>query len=192
MNNPISEKLTQELHPRQLAASLMAGVITGILEVPIEISFAALIFTGVLAPYLSNGIGFFLMGAIIFSVMSALLSSYPGSVSLPQDTSAVIIAVMAAGITASMIGASQHTMFLTVLATITIASLITGFSLLVMGIFHLEKLIRYIPYPVIGGFLAGTGLLLFFGGLSVSTGASISFATLPLLFQSHTLATWLP
>jgi len=29
--------------------------------------------------------------------------------------------------------------------------------------------VRYIPYPVMGGFLAATGWLLFKGGLQVST-----------------------
>jgi len=96
------ESFRQNFRPKTLVPSLATGLVAGILEVPIEISFAALIFTGILTPYLSAGIGYMLMGAIILSLTSALLSALRGGLALPQDTSAVIIAAIAAGIAASM------------------------------------------------------------------------------------------
>ena len=59
-----------------------------------------------------------------------------------------------------------------------LATLATGFTLLILGWFKLGRLIRFVPFPVIGGFLAGTGWLILQGGLSVTAGAQIGFGSL--------------
>jgi SulP family sulfate permease len=192
MNTPAIPRFRDELQPSKLLSGLLTGLIVALLEVPLEISFAALIFTGLLAPYISYGIGYLCMGAVVLSLVSALLSSYPGSLSLPQDTSAVIIAAMAASISVAMGAAPANTMLVTVLAGIVTASLLVGVIFLALGKFRLGNLIRYFPYPVIGGFLAGTGLLLFLGGLGVSAGVSVTPPEFLAIFQPQTLARWLP
>jgi SulP family sulfate permease len=63
---------------------------------------------------------------------------------------------------------------------------------LVLGRFKLGTLIRYLPYPVVGGFLAGTGWLLVSGALGVLTGTSLTLAQLPTLLQPDLLVRWLP
>ena len=62
----------------------------------------------------------------------------------------------------------------------------------VLGTFRLGTMVRYVPYPVIGGFLAGTGLLLIDGAVNVMAGNAISASTLPLLLQAESLVRWLP
>ncbi len=171
---------------------LTTSLVTAILEVPVGISFAALIFTGVLSPYLSSGIGILLAGAAMLSLVSAIFNSYPGSISLPQDTSAVIIATMAASIAVLISDGPPEILFLTVLAAITCSSVITGLTFVVLGSFRLGRLIRYIPYPVIGGFLAGSGLLLFIGGIGISANLSVNITSISELFQSSRIIFWLP
>ncbi len=39
------------------------------------------------------------------------------------------------------------------------------------------NLIRFVPYPVVGGFLAGTGWLLFKGGIYVASGVEVHLST---------------
>ncbi len=51
-------QLLQELHPGRLLPGLTAGVVIALLDIVVEISFATLIFSGVLSQYVSNGIGF--------------------------------------------------------------------------------------------------------------------------------------
>ena len=53
----------EEFRIQKLVPSLSAGLIVGITDVSFEISLAALIFSGVLAPFVANGIGFLLFGA---------------------------------------------------------------------------------------------------------------------------------
>src|SRR5262249_5833751 len=52
--------------------------------------------------------------------------------------------------------------------------------------------IRFIPYPVVGGFLAGSGWLLVLGSIRVMTGQSVSLWEPGLLFEHGLPAKWLP
>jgi len=80
----------------------------------------------------------------------------------------------------------------TILAAIILTSLATGAVFLALGQFRLGSLIRFIPYPVIGGFIAGTGWLLVSNSVRMMTGIPLGFRGLPLLLQPETLLHWLP
>jgi SulP family sulfate permease len=56
----------------------------------------------------------------------------------------------------------------------------------------LGNLVSYLPYPVIGGFLAGTGILLVFGAFQVMTGRNVTLLNLAPLFQNGAWWFWLP
>ena len=60
--------------------------------------------------------------------------------------------------------------FLTVVAATLVVTVLCGVVFLVLGTFRLGNLVRFVPYPVVGGFLAGTGWLLFKGGIYVASG----------------------
>ena len=58
--------------------------------------------------------------------------------------------------------------------------------------FRLGSLVRYVPYPVIGGFLAGTGWLLVSGIIKNYAGIEISLNNVSQLFSWEILSQWLP
>jgi len=155
-------------------------------------SFAALIFTGPLEKFVAQGIWIGLFTALVVGTIVALASSCPGVIAIPQDRIAPILALMATSMVAKMGTASPQDKCLAVLAAIAIVSLITGSFLFVLGRLKLGNLIRYIPYPVIGGFLAGSGWLLVRGSMRVMTGQTLSLSTLALFFQPGMLVHWLP
>jgi SulP family sulfate permease len=182
-----------EFQPKRLVPSLTAGAIVGITGVSMEISLAALIFSGVLAPYVAQGIGFILFGAFIILLIGAFASSVPGAMTIPQDTPAAILALIAAGIAGAMSAtATLEETFTTVVAAVICTTLLTGLTFILVGRFKLSGFARFIPYPVVGGFLAGTGWLLTRGAFSVMTGLSLALEEIPLLFQTDILVHWLP
>jgi SulP family sulfate permease len=147
--------------------SLTAGFVVGMLQVALAISFAALIFAGSLAPFLSQGIGYALVSSMIVGAIIALFASWPGFVGGNQDVPAAIMALMASTIAGSMPAmATADQTFVTVIVTIAITALLTGLFFLGTGYFRLGGLVRFLPYPVVGGFLAGTGWLLIAGSVS--------------------------
>jgi SulP family sulfate permease len=181
------------LNPRQIALGLSAGAIIGLINLAVQLSLAALIFSGPLAGCISNGIGLLLMGSCVFAVVLALLSSRPAVVATVQDAPAAVVALIAANIAATVpTGTDGAALYATVVAAIALTTLIIGATFLLLGQFQLGSLIRYLPYPVVGGFLAGTGWLLLLGGFGVMTTVPAQMADVPSLFQPPRLWQWLP
>lgn len=185
--------LKEELQPRLLIPSLISGAVTAILTVIESVSYAALIFSGVLAVHITTGIGVALTAAAVAGLVMSITSSYPGTIAVPQNKIAPILALIAASVVATMpTGATDEQTLLTVIAVIVISSLVTGLFLAALGVFKLGGLIRFIPYPVIAGFLAGTGWLLLLGSIKAMTGTEVTLSSIPVLFEKTVFIKWLP
>ena len=186
-------EITHDFTSARLVPGFTSGLVVGLVEVIIAISFAALIYAGELSSYVANGIGFALISAIIIGVAVALKTSLPGTVAGNQDAPAAIMAVMAAAIVASMPGnATGLETFVTVAVAIALATLFCGIFLWGLGYFNLGGLVRFLPYPVGAGFLAGTGWLLVTGSISMMTSITPNILGQSTLFQAEILLRWLP
>jgi SulP family sulfate permease len=193
MTKTLTSHLRQTLQPKHILPALTTGFIVALLDVFVEISLAVMIFSGDLSAYVSRGIGFALFGAMTLSFVAIILTSFPGSVVLPQDSPAAILALMATSIAARLaVSATTESVFATFVVTVMLTTVLTGFLFLLLGQFKLGGMVRYIPYPVFGGFLAGTGWLLVQGGMGLVTGASLTVSQLPALFKPDTLFMWGP
>lgn len=172
------------IQPRQLLPTLTAGLVTGILEVIEVTAYAVLIFSGALSAYIPRAIGLMLMGEVVVVSLIALFCSLPGLVAGLQDTVVAILALISAAIVNQMpVSATHQEKFATAVVAIALSTLLTGALFLSLGQSKLGNIIRFIPYPVIGGVLAGSGLLLTFGAVSVMTGAPVSLFHLNPIFQ---------
>jgi sulfate permease, SulP family len=188
-----SAPLRQKLKPQNFVPTLTSGFVAGLLEAALAISFATLIFTGPLAEYRALGVGLALLGAILSSTVVALFTSLPGTLGGNQEVPAVIMTLIAAEIVLLIpAGATAAEMLLTVLAAIAITTLLTGTVFLALGYFKLGNLMRFLPYPVVGGFLAGTGWLLVTGALGIMVALPPELSSLPDLLQPAILIRWLP
>jgi SulP family sulfate permease len=138
---------------------------------------------------LSQGIGFALTGALAIATIIALFATLPGTIGSNQDVSVAIFTIISTSIISMMPrGASSESMFYTVITAIALTVLLTGLFFLALSSFRLGGLIRYFPYPVVGGFLAGAGWLLFKGGFTLTTGK----CSLAELLEPSLLSHWFP
>jgi len=96
--------MTKDSAVSDFIPSLIAGTINGIIFVVSAMALAALIFTGPLSPYLSQGIGILLVGSVIFALFSAITATYPLILIAPQDIPIAILALMAASLGAGISG----------------------------------------------------------------------------------------
>lgn len=159
------------------------------LEVIIILSFTALIFSGPLAGEAPYGLGLLLAGNALLCACISLLSSFPGTIAITQDAPSAILALAAISVAAALpAGTLPSAQFATLVVMISGATLVTGLFFLLLGYFHLGDLVRYLPYPVVGGFLAGTGWLLLTGAYGVMAGPT----GLVNLFHPANLLRWLP
>lgn len=186
-------QILQALHPRLLLPCLSAGVVGAIIQLSNCLSFAVLIFSGILSPAISIGIGLALFSGLIINTIFALLSSVPGISGSAKGGPAVIYAIIAADIVSTMPStASFQETVLTVVAAIGLSTLLTGLVFLLLGHLKLGGVVRFIPYPVIGGFLAGMGWLLLRGSITTMADIQFTYSTISQLFQPALLVRWLP
>lgn len=184
--------LSQNLTPSIIVPAVTAGMIVGVLQILVQISYATLIFSGPLSSYLGQGIGLALFGSFVLALVMALTSTFPATVAAAQDSPAAILALVSVSISVG-ISATGNTSaaFATMISAIVLTALLMGVFFFALGYFKLGRFVRYIPLPVIGGFLAGTGWLLVQGGINVMlssqvTTTGLDFISPPLLLR------WVP
>ncbi len=176
---------------KALAGALAAGALNGLLAVVTAVAFAALIFRGPLAAEAEVGLALALFAAAVLGLVIALMSGYRGMVGGIAEPAA-ILGLAAAEIAAVLGQGTGATLLATVLATLLSASLLTGLFLTALGHFRWGHLTRYIPPPVVGGFLAGVGWLLLAGAVETLTGRDLAPDDLGALVSVEMMLRWLP
>ena len=185
--------MTEDSKYSNILPSLIAGLVNGIIFVVSAMALGALIFTGELSSYLPQGIGILLFGSLIFALFSAVTASYPIIISAPQDIPIAILALMATTIVATSGSSwSAQEQYEFIFVTIGLTSVLVGLFFYILGKFKLGKLVRFIPFPVVGGFLAGTGWLIVQFSFSMMTDVDPTINNLSAFFTSDMLIRWVP
>ncbi|OED41859.1 hypothetical protein AB833_08450 [Chromatiales bacterium (ex Bugula neritina AB1)] len=129
-----------------------------------------------------------MLGSLISGLVATYASGFSISVSIPQDVPAAILAIMAATIANESAQPASIETFATVVVVMAVSTFLTGTLLWLFGHYNLGRLVRFLPYPVVGGFMAGTGWLLITGGFGVVTEGAFS----PALLLTESLLQWVP
>lgn len=188
------EQVLRRLKQSGMVSAIVSGLVSGTLVVIFDISLAALLLTGEpLGRHLPQGIGIFLVSSVITGTIVALGSSFRPVIAAPQHDTGVILASMAAGIAASIAKIDPNlNPFPTIVAGVAVSSLATGALFLVLGLLRLGILVRFIPYPVVGGFLAGAGWLAVQGSVAIMSSSNAHWEDLPNLVRPEVLAKIMP
>ena len=183
---------------------IAAALIIGAVEIVLAVAFAAFVFGGLLQQNLPDGIGLYLVAAALTLATFAWRGGRRGVVGSVQDAAAAVLAGAAAAAAARAAQISQVAalagiedyeapdVFLTVIAATLVVTVLCGAFFLVLGWRGWGNLIRFVPYPVVGGFLAGTGWLLFTGGIHVASRVQIHLDRVDDLVRPYALVRWLP
>ncbi len=165
---------------------------TGAVGLSISISFAALIFSGELKNYVGTGVGIVLFSGIVLHIIIACFSSFPGMIADIEPLGTAILATIVANIASAMSSeATPEELLLTVVAAMALTSLLTGAFLFALGLFKIGNLTRFTPYPVLGGFLAGTGWLLVAGSIEMMANTTLSWQEPAVIFQTNIFQQWI-
>ncbi|GMB79346.1 SulP family inorganic anion transporter [Shinella zoogloeoides] len=170
----------------------MFGLIAGVDGLGTGVAFAALIFSGALAEGFAAGVSVMLLSSVLLAAYISLRSRYPASVAQVQETTIAILASAITVATAAMGAAGSGEKVATAFAVLASSTLATGILFYLSGQFRLGALVRFLPYPVVAGFLAGSGWLLLEGALMMIGHADTTLGRLPSLDQSAVLGVLLP
>jgi sulfate permease, SulP family len=169
------------LGPKFRAAlnDVLGGSAASVLTVTFGLSYALLIFAGPLAPYLSYGVAATFISSAVLASVIALGSSLPFAIAGPESSTAAMTGILASSLIERMTATDPSAPLLVpVLITLGLASIATGIVLCGFGLTRMGRAIRYVPYPVVGGFLGATGWLILIGSIRVITGHRLQFSTL--------------
>ena len=147
--------------------TISTGLFTGLIAVIVSISYASLIFSGELAPYLGHGIALAITSIVIVGLLQTFLSdSSYFVVQVDDDTAPVMVLFIGFLIASLPVNLSPEQLFTNVLAAILISTFIAGLTLTVVGSFKLGNLLQFLPYSAVGGYFAAVGWLLLVGTLN--------------------------
>ena len=182
----------EEFKPKNLVPGVAAGILVGLTIAIIAVSFSSLIFSGPYGEFQARGIGLGLVSAVIITIPVAILSRIPGAIGSVQEGPTIILALMAVHLAEHFDVEHTAQKLPTLLVALAIATFITGLLLFLMGHYKLGKLVRFIPFPVVAGFLAGGGWLLVVGSIGTMADYPLTLANIPALLEPDQLILWLP
>ena len=169
---------------KQATTVLTVGLVSGVSVIIGFLALATLVFSGDLAPYLSQGIGLVLFGILAGCIVIALCSGFLGAVSAPAVPTMLMLGVIGGSLTAT-----GDQLFPTMVAVIVICSLATAACALLIWRLRLAHLVRFVPYPVSSGFVAGTGGIACALALSLM-GVRPEAAAVEKMFEPLVVANW--
>ena len=140
------EKTNAIFNFKHLKGDLFGGITAGIVALPLALAFGV-----------SSGLGpsAGLYGAIFVSFFAALFGGTSTQISGPTAPMTAVSMVVIAGIVASFEGDVSSA-----LPAILTVFLLAGLMQVGLGLIGLGKYIKYIPYPVVSGFMTAIGVII--------------------------------
>jgi SulP family sulfate permease len=154
---------------RAAMTDVFAGAICSVLSIAYCLSYAALIFTGPLENLLAYGVAVTFLSAAVGGAVVALRSSIPFAIAGPDSSISVVLAAMVATLVQRLVAGGGNHLLEPTLIALSLSTALTGGLLCVLGYANAGRAIRFVPYPVIGGFLGATGWLMITGAIQVIT-----------------------
>ena len=188
----LASELRADAASARFPAALSTGLVIAVLMVVVQTSIAAIIFSGPLVPFVGQGTGAILFGAFAMCLIVALSGTYKGTISVPHFAPAAALFGVGGGVAASMTAAPEEAVFATMVVIIALSALTTALLFGLVGWFRLANLSRFMPYPLVGGFLGGLGWFLILSGVSITCGITLNWETFPELLESDMVWRWGP
>ena len=142
---------------QNVSADLMGGLTAAVTAIPLAIAFGVLAFSPLGPDYASAGALAGLYGAIFTGFFAALWGGTPCQVTGPTGPLTTVSTAMVATL------ALRHDSPETAIALTFLCVSMAGVCQVLLGFLRVGGMIKYIPYPVIAGFMNGIAILIALG-----------------------------
>lgn len=144
------------IETNNIKGDFFGGVTAGIVALPLALAFGIQAFGGINSPDAAPmGALAGLIGATLLGFFAALFGGTHSQISGPTGPMTVITASL---ISAAWTASSGN--FSAVLIAMAMAGIFCGLFQILFGIIRIGKYVRYIPYPVLSGFMSGIGVII--------------------------------
>ncbi len=140
--------------PKTLAGDFWGGLAAMLVALPSAIAFGVTIYAPLGASAAAQGALAGILGAMALGLIAASLGGAPRLISAPCAPAAAVLAAFA--IERLQAGSDA----VSIMLMLTVLGLMAGLLQVAFGALRLGKLIEYMPYPVVSGYLSGVGLII--------------------------------
>ena len=150
-----------------IKGDILGGITTSVIALPLGIAFGIVAFAPLGSEYMAQGALAGLYGVIVAGILPSVMGGTPGQITVPTAPTAVMVtSIIVTLLKDSDIRAlTPDIQIQVILVLISMTILMAGILQMVMGSVGGGKLVKFIPYPVIGGFMNGIAIIIFLGQL---------------------------
>lgn len=162
-----------------IKGDIFGGITAGIVALPLALAFGIQAFGGIDDPSASSmGALAGLVGATLLGFFASLFGGTHSQISGPTGPMTVITASLISAAWASSQGS-----FSAVLIAMSLAGIFCGLFQILFGIIRIGKYVRYIPYPVLSGFMSGIGVIIILQQIYPIIGKKSPSSTLDMIIK---------
>ncbi len=132
-----------------------------LVALPSSIAYGVAIYALLGAGYVGQGVRAGILGAIAIGLVAPLLGGAPRLISAPSAPAAAVLAALATEMLAGLRGAGGLVAPERIVVLLMLVGLLSGCLQFIYGLIGGGRLIKYIPYPVVSGYLSGVGVIIF-------------------------------
>ncbi len=151
---------------KNIAGDFWGGLAAMLVSLPSAIAFGVTIYAPLGSAEAAQGALAGILGSIALGLIAALLGGAPRLISAPCAPAAAVLAAFAV----EAVQAGENPV--TVVLMLSMVGLMAGILQLGFGAARLGRLISYMPYPVVSGYLSGVGLIIIGSQVPKLLGAS--------------------
>lgn len=157
------------------AGDVWGGLAAMLVALPSSIAFGVLVFSAIDPGLAPRGAWYGMLGAGAVGLIAPLVGGTRALISAPCAPAAAILAGLAALLTANGVEPLQ------VIALLGVTVMLTGLLQFSFGLLKGGRVIKYIPYPVVSGYLTGVGLIIALSQLPMVLGFEAGTLLAPAL-----------
>ncbi|HYX69414.1 MAG TPA: SLC26A/SulP transporter family protein [Terriglobales bacterium] len=140
-----------------LAGDFWGGLAAMLVALPSAIAFGVIIFAPLGRTYAAQGAIAGILGTIALGLVAPAFGGTRRLITTPCAPAAAVLSAFALDATRKGVGPDEA------LVMLALVALLCGVFQIAFGMAGLGKLIKYMPYPVVSGYLSGVGLIIIIG-----------------------------
>jgi SulP family sulfate permease len=139
---------------KQVPGDFWGGLAAMLVALPASIAFGVTVYAAMGPAYAAYGALAGIIGATVIGLVASTLGGTDRLISAPCAPAAAVLSAFAIELVAQGVSPGSIVLLMIMLGVLT------GVVQLLLGFVGVGKLIKYIPYPVVSGYLSGVGLII--------------------------------
>lgn len=165
---------------KHYSGDFWGGFAAMLVALPASVAFGVTVYGAVAPHYAAFGALAGVLGAMALGLIAPTLGGTDRLISAPCAPAAAVLSAFAIEMVRQGVAPSSIVLMLTVLG------ILTGGIQVLIGLTGIGRLIRYIPYPVVSGYLSGVGLIIISSQIPKLAGVDFEMNWLQVLLSPQT------